>query len=472
MLNNIRNFSKTFLAKILLIIVIIPFIFWGMGGVFNSGNTNNVAQINDFNISTQDFIDHLNGSNYDQNLIKQNIDNNVLEELLSNLISVKLIDLEIKNLNISISDKALKDKITSNKNFTDNGKFSRTKYEKFLLTNNLSALQFESNVKKNELQKKLFSFIGGGIKSPIFFTNKYYKEKTAQLEIEYIDLVDNYKKDTDFTTQEIKIFSEENKDKLKEEFIDFSYVKISPKDLTGSEEFNNLFFEKIDDIENQISNGIDYDQLIRNFSLASNIKKMFIANEESLNFEKKIYENRNKNKTQLIEDNEFFILYKIKKIHQIIPSLTNEKFIKKIRKVLFEKNKFEFNKQLLNRINEKKFNQTEFIELGNGNIIKTKINSIQDDEVFTKDSLKILYSLQMKAYTLVADKLNNIYLVKTIKLLSKNLPKQSSEFNEYVNQSNILLKNTMYSSYDYFLNKKYKITINQKTLERVKNYFR
>ena len=30
----------------------------------------------------------------------------------------------------------------------------------------------------------------------------------------------------------------------------------------------------------------------------------------------------------------------------------------------------------------------------------------------------------------------------------------------------------MYSSYDALLNKKYKVKINQKTLERVKNYYR
>ena len=38
MLNNIRNFSKTWFAKILLVIIIIPFVFWGMGGVFSGGN--------------------------------------------------------------------------------------------------------------------------------------------------------------------------------------------------------------------------------------------------------------------------------------------------------------------------------------------------------------------------------------------------------------------------------------------------
>ena len=50
MLNNIRNFSKTLPAKILLAVIIVPFVFWGMGGVFNRGNTNNIVKINNYTI--------------------------------------------------------------------------------------------------------------------------------------------------------------------------------------------------------------------------------------------------------------------------------------------------------------------------------------------------------------------------------------------------------------------------------------
>ena len=63
MLNSIRNFSKTIFAKILLVIVVIPFVFWGMGGVFSSGNTNSLAKIDNINISTQEFIEHINDLN-------------------------------------------------------------------------------------------------------------------------------------------------------------------------------------------------------------------------------------------------------------------------------------------------------------------------------------------------------------------------------------------------------------------------
>ena len=40
MLNKLRVFSKSKLAIILVGIIIIPFVFWGMGSVFSSGNTN------------------------------------------------------------------------------------------------------------------------------------------------------------------------------------------------------------------------------------------------------------------------------------------------------------------------------------------------------------------------------------------------------------------------------------------------
>ena len=114
MLNSIRNFSKTITAKIFLFIVAIPFIFWGMGDVFTSGNKNSLAKINNNNISTEDFINHINKLNINQNLIKDKIDDNILEEILGRLISNKLIELEIMETNLVISDKILAERIKTN----------------------------------------------------------------------------------------------------------------------------------------------------------------------------------------------------------------------------------------------------------------------------------------------------------------------------------------------------------------------
>ena len=99
MISSFRNFAKTKFAGLLVFIMIIPFVFWGMGSMFSSGNTNNIAKINKTHISTQEFIDHINKSNIPDQTIRENLDKNIIEELLSTLISTRLLDLEIKMKN-------------------------------------------------------------------------------------------------------------------------------------------------------------------------------------------------------------------------------------------------------------------------------------------------------------------------------------------------------------------------------------
>ena len=45
MLSSIRKFSKTIYAKVLLGIVVIPFVFWGMGSNFIGGSKNVIVVI-------------------------------------------------------------------------------------------------------------------------------------------------------------------------------------------------------------------------------------------------------------------------------------------------------------------------------------------------------------------------------------------------------------------------------------------
>ena len=473
MLNIIRNFSKTLFAKILIVIIIIPFIFWGMGGVFNSGNSNNIAKINNYSVSTQEFIDFINQSKIKPEVIKKNIENNVLNELLSMLVSEKLLEMEIEDLNIFISDKILVNKIKNNKNFQDDKeKFSRTKYEKFLLTQNLTATRFEKELKKNELKKKLFAYVAGGIKSPFFFSNKTYIEENKIIELEMINLENQYQKKSNFSDKDLNICITDNEEELKEEYVNFSYLKIRPNNLTGSEEFDEGFFKKIDEIENDISNGIEIDELAKKIKIQIINKKKFIPGEKENKIHNKIYQKRNENKTQLIDENEFYILFQINKIEKNLPTLDNLNFKNKIKNTLYQKKKYEYNKNIIDKINNKKFNNLDFKEISNQKFEKINLKSIKDDEKFSVDAIKLLYSLPMNSFTLTADKKNNIYLVKINKISQSNLYKESKLIEEYSKKSNQKIKNDIFESYDIYIDKKYEIEINQKTLERVKNFFK
>jgi len=455
--------------------MIIPFVLWGMGGVFNSGNTNSIGKINNKNISTQDFMNFIRFSNLEQSNIRDNLDNNILEELLSNLVSQKLLEMEVDYLNFIISENSLAKNIKHNPDFLDNNKFSRVKYEKFLLSNNLSAAEFEIKLKNNELQKKLFYYIGGGISTPFFITNKEFKEEQNNIDVEYINLNNAYTKKDNITDENIKNFIIENSEDLKEEYIDFSYIKITPESLTGSNEYSEAFFNKIDEIENEILNGNQINDISSVYNLKVINKKNYTkSDKENDPIEKKIYELKN-NKIEIFDNGNLYVLYQIDKINRVLPEINNKKFKDKVTEILYQKNKYEFNKKLADKINENKFNHEQFKNLSIKNSIKiekTTLNSIGDNEKFTRNSMELIYSMPQRSYLLVNDDKNNIYLLHILKIHEESLSRNSDKFENFKDQGMMEIRNQMYTTYDNFINDKYKVKINQKTLDRVKNYFK
>ena len=70
----------------------------------------------------------LNDSGIAQETIRKNLNNNIIEELLSSLVSTTLLDLEIKDYNLLISESTILKKIKENKNFLDDkGVLSKNK---------------------------------------------------------------------------------------------------------------------------------------------------------------------------------------------------------------------------------------------------------------------------------------------------------------------------------------------------------
>ena len=473
MTNFFKNFTKKKIGGLLLILVIIiAFGFGGFGGGFSTGNQNNIAKINNTKISTQDFMDYLNGSGLSQQVIKNNIDKNIIEELLSSLVSMTLLDLEIKDLNLTMSEDELIERIKKDNKFqNENGKFKRTLYEKFLLTNNMNAPMYELKLKNNALQKQLFTYISGGAKSPNFLVSRYYQQKNRKLDIDYINLNKFYKKKDQFTNQEVKNFLDKNSDEFKQDYIDFSYAIITPKNLTGLDEFNQAFFDKIDDIENKISKNIDFKTIISELDVKITIKKNYLNLENKETIENKIYNSR-KNKIEILEDKGIFIFYQIEKINSKLPKLEDDKFKTRIRSLLFQKEKFEFNKDILEKISKKEFNQTTFNKLAETGIEKIRLDSINDNKKFENNSIKILYSLPINTFTLIADSEDNVYIAKTVNFEDRNISQNSDEFNAISNEASAQNRNSILKTYDYLLNNKYKVIVNEKTLDRVKNYFR
>ena len=456
---------------ILIIVIIIAFGFGGFGGGFLSNNQNNLAKINKTNVTSQDLIDFINRSGIAQETIQKNINNNIIEELLTGLVSNILLSFEIEDFDMTISQNSLSDKIKLNNNFNDNnGNFERLKYEKFLLENNISAPLFEKRLKDRELQKKLFDFIGAGTVSPKFLTKKLYEVENRKLNIEFINLDMFYKKSDEITENDLISFIEENEDKLKVEYIDFKYALINPRNLIGISEYNQEFFDKIDQIENSILNGVEFDSIISELNINTTKIEDYKYSDTSNNIQKKIYEVRN-NDFDIFEEGENYIIYKIESLKKKKPNLNDNQIRKEIIELVVQKNKFDYNKNILEKIKNKKFTKQDFLELGKDQIQSLKFNSIKDNNKFEINSVQMLYSLPLDSFTLINDDNKNIYLAKINNYDEINIEMNSEDFEKFSNKENMEIRNNILKSYDLLINQKYNVDINQVAINNVKNLF-
>ena len=240
------------------------------------------------------------------------------------------------------------------------------------------------------------------------------------------------------------------------------------KDKSPLNALYNIY--EITEIEINISNEVQFETIVSNFNITPiNITNFKISSDKN-KIEQKIFELRNNNFDIFETDNDY-ILYKINSIEQRKPNLTDNQTKNEIIELISQKDKFDYNRKLLEKIRDKKFNDNDFLEMSQNKIETTKLNSIRDNKKFEINAVKILYSLPINSFTLINDDQNNIYLAKVKKFQNESINNNNVQLKEYTDKQNSNMKNDMLKTYDLYLNKKYDVVLNQKTIERVKNFF-
>ncbi len=482
MIASIGKFSKSFIAKVFVAIIALPFILWGMGDVFRSGNQNVIAEINETKISTKEFMDYLQAVNITKEEIQNKGKKKIVNEILTNYISEKIIFIETEEKGIQLTDASLGKILKSDKGFQKDGKFLRTKYEKFLLSKGFAAPEYEKTILNFETKGQLLSFYSGGIKLPNFLIDDLYKQENKSKHISFIDLEKVYSQNK-ITETKIKEFYEKNKNFFKDNFRTFRYLKLSPEILTGKSDFNETYFKKIDEIENNILDGKTFEDITsfgkkKIIEIKSINSKKFKKNGD--NFEingkllKEVFKIKNFNAPSFIGfDNQFYIVEVLNDEENIL-SINNKSVLETINKQIRIVNLIEKNSSLTIKINDKKFGEKEMIELSkkhNVPIKKTIIKNLKDSSTFNNVLLKQIYNYSSGQIFLVTDyplaKKN--FLIKIHKEVAPNIEPESELYKKYVKKANAQYISKVYKSYDSYINAIYKININEKVLERLIN---
>ena len=482
MLRIISKFSNSIFAKIFLFILVIPFVFWGMGPLFQGGKQNTIVEIGKEKISTQEFTDFV--KNYSSS--EETLDINLIEKLLSNFIGEKLIAQEIEYFGIRLSDKSLSAIIRNKKVFKKENKFSRTEYEKFLVKNSLNAATLETNISKQEKKEQLLNFIGEGIVPPYFLVDIAYDKINQKRNIEVIDLNDVFKQKLNFSKNQIESYYNQNKDTYKDVYKSVKFIKLIPNNLIGNDEFNDLFFQKIDEIDDLIVEGKNLNFILNRFNLESfksaafNIsgqnKKLETKNDLPIKLIKKVFNIDETEPTVLIEHEDKFYIIELTKTENIQKKVTNISVKKEILLNLKTQTKRKLIAEMFNKINKNNFRKIDFDKLSkdeNVVIKKVKLKNQNDDKILKKELINQIYAFAEKKIIVVADiGLSENYLIYIDKIENTSIDKSADDYKKYFNLSKNKIENSLYNTYDTYLTNKYKININYKALDRIKNYFR
>ncbi len=481
---SIGKFSKSLVLKIFVGIIILPFIFWGMGDVFRGGNKNIIATIDSKKISTQEFINFFNRLNINEEE-KKNINNsNLIERVLSEYIGRKIIELEIENLGIELTDKSLRDIIVNDEIFFKDKKFSRTAYEKFLLESGLTAPNFEQNIAAQEKKRQLLTFLSEGILIPKFLvTNEFQKENQIKT-IEYVNL-DKFYSGLQPEDNEIKEIYEKNKDFFSEKFKKYNFVSLKPENLIGKKEYNEKFFNVINEIENKAFDGGSLLEISKEYKLniisTNEINSQMIdrngvkTNQIDNNFFDKIKEIDEINKLKFIDyDNKYFLV-EVASINKVNKKVDNKEVEELILNQIKIKNIIENNSEIINKIGSDNFKKKDMIEFASKNnleIQKDNIETRKKNINFSEDVLKKIFKTNDGEVNLIHNGLmTKNYLVFTEKTKFKKLDEKSKEFGNYEIKAKLNLSKDIYGTYDISVNNKYKIELNNKAINRIKNSF-
>ena len=469
--------SKSILVKLLIVIIIAVFALWGVGDMFSAGKTNVVAEVSGKNIYSEDYVNQLRNGLQSKNY--QNVSDAIKDKLhiqiLNQLIAEKIFEIYAEEEKIIINDKTLSNFIKNIPEFSKNGRFSRTEYEKYLLKNQIDSYSFETSFKKSLLKKLIVESQNLDSISTSYHKTKVKNYFEKKISISYINLEDLYE-DIDITEKEILDYHKKNPS-YSNELRSIKYAIINQN--KEANQSSDLFFKNISDIENQVLSNKNFDDIATQFSL--NVKKSGLFNKDGLiknslkttvldkSIVQKAFYLNDQITSELIEIKGSFYLIGINEIVKKKPLTLNDKIKKNIINKIKKKNIDSKANSLSNKIKEENiFNQlvskkTKFVKQ-----LELK-NRLEENKTFSPNQIQEIFSLK-KNESLVLKGSKN-YLIKAIDA-SYDRTKSNDEMDKlYERQVTISFDEQIMQSFDKFLNNKYKVKINQKVLDRITNSF-
>src|ERR1019366_8961519 len=236
-------YRKKRVVQIIIALITLPFAFFGVDYYFRgSGSATEIARVAGDSISQTDFANAMHdqqdrmrqslGKDYDPAVF----DNpEVRYSMLEQLIGRRVLDAQVRRGNLGVSDAQLAQFIGELPPFQDDGKFSRTRYEQLLNSQNMTPLAFEQRVRQELTLAPLQEPISSGNILAMSNVERYLGLLDQQRQVAVATVAaDAFLKDVKIDDAAVKAFYDTNQGAFQvPDEVKIEYLALTPESLIG-----------------------------------------------------------------------------------------------------------------------------------------------------------------------------------------------------------------------------------------------
>lgn len=251
MLDQIRQRSASWGVKVAFGIIILVFVFWGVGSYNNSG-PGTVATVNGKPILMKDFQRELHAEEERFRAMAPDASSEDLktlrlpEQVLSRLVTRALVEQEAKRLGVTVTPLEYAAYLHRQPTFQVDGKFSQERYEDFVKNQRQNIGDFEQNFMREMLMDKMQGYLTAAVSvSPEEARQRIGFEMEKRIMSYVLFPTDDYRDGITVTDDAIKAYYDGNQAQFAQPAtLAISYVDVTPAAIAHTMEVSDAELEK------------------------------------------------------------------------------------------------------------------------------------------------------------------------------------------------------------------------------------
>jgi peptidyl-prolyl cis-trans isomerase D len=239
MLGFMRKHARSSFIKIVFWMIIVVFVFWGVGVMVAGGDKVNVAATVDGEpISAQTYARaHERMQRVYRELYKENLNPQILAQLnlgqraLDDLVTEMLLKREAGRLGLQVTDDEVREAILDIPTFQDGARFDRTRYLNALRANRITPAEFEESQRETLLVNKLEGLITDGLTASDQEIKNVYALENEKIDLSFVKVpFSQFKDAATVSDAEVAEYYEKNKERFrKPDSVTLSYITYAPE---------------------------------------------------------------------------------------------------------------------------------------------------------------------------------------------------------------------------------------------------